>query len=322
MRRHLSRLSITTKNERKLGGRNCQTYHTTKPSIYHTTITMTDESDASSTSSSGSSSEEEVNTQPNKKQRTVPPPLEIAPTADAANSAIQKQSASASIIGNTSNKSNRLIVLLDQAKLETIKNRKGNYELLNCDDHRDICKKKLKKDPKEFRPDICHQELLALLDSPLNKAGLLQVFIRTSRNVLIELHPSVRIPRTYKRFAGLMVQLLYKMKIKASDNGTTLMKVIKNPFSQHLPVGTRVYGMSCKGLLYSPHNLAKQLVPSEPTEEQSQVCFIIGAMAAGHVTTEDHPYIEKMFSISEYPLSGAAAINRILGSIEHQWGIV
>jgi rRNA small subunit pseudouridine methyltransferase Nep1 len=45
-------------------------------------------------------------------------------------------------------------------------------------------------------------------------------------------------------------------------------------------------------------------------------------MSAGHVTVEDHPYIEKMFSISEYPLSGATAINRILGSIEHQWGIV
>ena len=288
---------------------------------------MTDESDASSTSSSNSEEEEQeevVQQQPKKKQRiSVPPPLEIAPTADAASSAIQKQSASASIIGNTNNKSNRLIVLLDQAKLETIKNRKGNYELLNCDDHRDLCKRKLKKDPKEFRPDICHQELLALLDSPLNKAGLLQVYIRTSRNVLIELHPSVRIPRTYKRFAGLMVQLLHKMKIKASENGTTLMKVIKNPFSQHLPVGTRVYGMSCKGLLYSPHNLSKQLVPMDPNEEgQSQVCFIIGAMAAGHITTEDHPYIEKMFSISEYPLSGAAAINRILGAIEHQWGIV
>lgn len=144
--------------------------------------------------------------------------------------------------------------------------------------------------------------------------------------MLIELHPSVRIPRTYKRFAGLMVQLLHKMKIKASDNGTTLMKVIKNPFSQHLPVGTHVYGMSCQGLLYSPLGLAKALVPAsfEDVEQggSSQVCFVIGAMAAGHVTVEDHPYIEKMFSVSEYPLSGASAINRILGAIEHQWGIV
>ena len=272
-----------------------------------------DESDASSSASSSSSEDEQQQQHKNKKQRTsIPPPLEIAPTADAAALAIQ-QSNSSSLLTGARTKSNRLIVLLDQAKLETIKNRRGNYELLNCDDHRDLCKKKLKKDPKEFRPDICHQELLALLDSPLNKSGHLQIYIRTSRNVLIELHPSVRIPRTYKRFAGLMVQLLHKMKIKAAENGTTLMKVIKNPFSQHLPVGTHVYGMSCQGLLYSPSGLSKALVPLTPDDESNnQICFIIGAMAAGHVTVEDHPYIEKMFSISEYPLSGAVST---IGSI-------
>ena len=120
-----------------------------------------------------------------------------------------------------------------------------------------------------------------------------------------------------------MVQLLHKMKIKAAENGTTLMKVIKNPFSQHLPVGTHVYGMSCQGLLYTPAGLTKALVPINPNDEgTNQVCFIIGAMAAGHVSVVDHPYIEKIFSISEYPLSGATAINRILGAIENQWGIV
>jgi len=282
---------------------------------------MSDEESVSSGTAS-SSSEEEVQS-PKKKQRTtpVPAPLEIAPTADAASMDVQQQTNSNSLLTGTKTKSNRLIILLDQAKLETVKNRRGNYELLNCDDHRDLCKKKLKKDPKHFRPDICHQELLALLDSPLNKSGHLQIYIRTSRNVLIELHPSIRIPRTYKRFAGLMVQLLHKLKIKASDNGTTLMKVIKNPFSQHLPVGTHVYGMSCEGTLYSPNGLAKALIPPAPGGVD-QVCFVIGAMSAGHVTVEDHPYIEKMVSVSEYPLSGASAINRILGAIEHQWGIV
>lgn len=48
------------------------------------------------------------------------------------------------------------------------------------------------------------QCLLTLLDSPLNKAGLLQVYIQTAKGVLIEVNPSVRIPRTFKRFAGLM----------------------------------------------------------------------------------------------------------------------
>jgi len=166
--------------------------------------------------------------------------------------------------------------------------------------------------------------MLALLDSPLNKAGCLQVYIKTCKNVLIEINPSIRIPRTYKRFSGLIVQLLHKMKIKAGGSSETLMKVIKNPFSQHLPAGTRVFGMSCQGTLYSPNALAAALVPPDPSAASGAppVCFIVGAMATGHVTVEDHPYIEKMFSVSEYPLSGAAAISRILGGIENYWGIV
>jgi rRNA small subunit pseudouridine methyltransferase Nep1 len=218
-----------------------------------------------------------------------------------------------------------IVILLDQATIETVKNKRGVYELLNCDDHRELCKRKLKVDPNHYRPDILHQELLSILDSPLNKAGLLKVYIQTKKNVLIDVHPSIRIPRTYKRFAGLIVQLLHKMKIKAGTESTTLLKVIKNPFSQYLPPGTRCYGMSCKGTLYSPISLASSLVPSsyDPQDQQQPpVCFIVGAMSTGHITLEDHPYMEKMFSISSYPLSGAAALSRIVTGIEHHWGIV
>jgi rRNA small subunit pseudouridine methyltransferase Nep1 len=214
--------------------------------------------------------------------------------------------------------------LLDQATLETVKNKRGIYELLNCDDHRDLCKKKLRRDPNEFRPDILHQELLALLDSPLNKAGLLKVYIHTKSKVLIDVHSSIRIPRTYKRFAGLMVQLLHKMKIKAGNDGTTLLKVIKNPFSQHLPPSTRCFGFSCEGTLYSPIALAKTIVGDDPATSANQppTCLVVGAMSTGHITIEDHPYIEKMLSISNFPLSGASALSRVMGGIEHHWGIV
>jgi rRNA small subunit pseudouridine methyltransferase Nep1 len=274
-----------------------------------------------SSSVASSSDDEEINTPqqpPPKKARRgndaqpVSAPLELAP---AVASTDQQRKAS-------QNSKQKIIVLLDQARLETVKNRRGIFELLNCDDHRDLCKRKLKRDPKDFRPDICHQELLALIDSPLNKSGSLQVYIKTSKNVLIEVNPVIRIPRTFKRFSGLIVQLLHKMKIKAGTTSTTLMKVIKNPFSQHLPPGTRVYGMSCEGTLYSPNGLANALIPSDPSADSPPICFVIGAMAAGHITVEDHPYIEKMISVSEYPLSGAAAISRILCGIENHWGIV
>lgn len=48
------------------------------------------------------------------------------------------------------------------------------------------------------------QSLLMLMDSPLNRAGLLQVYIHTQKNVLIEVNPQTRIPRTFDRFCGLM----------------------------------------------------------------------------------------------------------------------
>ena len=90
------------------------------------------------------------------------------------------------------------------------------------------------------------QCLLTLLDSPLNKAGLLQVYIHTAKGVLIEVNPHVRIPRTFKRFSGLMgtfcafsvcgrktdvhdraVQLLHKLSIRGVNGPEKLLKVIK-----------------------------------------------------------------------------------------------
>ena len=48
-----------------------------------------------------------------------------------------------------------------------------------------------------------------LMDSPLNRAGLLQVYIHTEKNTLIEINPQTRIPRTFDRFSGLMGMLYF-----------------------------------------------------------------------------------------------------------------
>lgn len=50
----------------------------------------------------------------------------------------------------------RVIVVLEHACLETVKSKKGNYELLNCDDHMSLLKK-MNRDWTEVRPDITHQ---------------------------------------------------------------------------------------------------------------------------------------------------------------------
>lgn len=138
--------------------------------------------------------------------------------------------------GVAANSQRRLFVVLEQACLETYRISSGSakngragrggegdvkYTLLNCDDHQGILAK-TGRDIADARPDITHQVsgqtsdylsfylpsspqcLLTLLDSPLNKAGLLQVYIHTAKGVLVEVNPHVRIPRTFKRFSGLM----------------------------------------------------------------------------------------------------------------------
>ncbi|KAF1741415.1 hypothetical protein MXB_3134 [Myxobolus squamalis] len=140
-------------------------------------------------------------------------------------------------LGRISNEK-RLIVILENAALETVKI--GSvFQLLNSDKHQNVLKK-YNRDLNSARPDIVHQCLMMLLDSPLNQAGFLQIFIRTQRNVLIQVNPQIRIPRTFDRFCGLMIQLLHKLSIKAAGTNTKLMKVIKNPITDHLPLSRRL----------------------------------------------------------------------------------
>ncbi|XP_029047599.2 ribosomal RNA small subunit methyltransferase NEP1 isoform X1 [Osmia bicornis bicornis] len=203
----------------------------------------------------------------------------------------------------------RLIIILEKAQLESVK--VGNsFELLNCDDHVSILKKN-NRDSGSCRPDIAHQCLLMLMDSPLNRAGLLQVYIHTEKNVLIEVNPQTRIPRTFKRFAGLMVQLLHKFSVRASDGPMKLLKVIKNPVTDHLPVGCRKIVMS-----FSANKVQnpRELVPAD-----EPIAIVVGAMAHGQVNPD---YSEDTISISNYPLSGALTCSKLCTAFEEVWGII
>jgi len=57
------------------------------------------------------------------------------------------------------------------------------------------------------RPDIMHVCLLAALDTPLNREGLLRLYMHTRQNKLITIDPTTRLPRAYNRFTGLIEHL-------------------------------------------------------------------------------------------------------------------
>ncbi len=71
----------------------------------------------------------------------------------------QEKEADQEVDRKGAHKTKRVIVVLEQASLETIKTKKG-YELACADTHAGMLKK-LRKDatPAEFRPDILHRVL-------------------------------------------------------------------------------------------------------------------------------------------------------------------
>ena len=205
----------------------------------------------------------------------------------------------------------RVIIVLERACLEVVKSKKG-YDLLTCNPNHLGLLKKMNREYTNVRPDIVHQTLMTLLDSPLNKSGNLQVYIHTTKNALIEVSPHLRIPRQFNRFCGLMVQLLHKLKIRAAGENKTLLKVIKNPITRHLPVGCRKIGTSVKGRLIDAHDLVPTL-PEEP------VCFVFGSHASGPVEAD---YVEETYSFSKYPLSASVAVSKITNAYERHLGIL
>lgn len=158
--------------------------------------------------------------------------------------------------------------------------------------------------------------MLALLDSPLNKAGMLQIFIRTEQNVVIEVNPQLRIPRTFKRFSGLMAQLLSKYKIRGEHSSEFLLKLVKAPVESHFPVGCPKVGLSVEGRLVDVDKYVE-----EKFDKNDTVVIAIGAVSKGHPGKEAS-YVEEVIGVSGYPLSAACCCFKVANAFEKKWAVL
>ncbi|XP_038702168.1 ribosomal RNA small subunit methyltransferase nep-1-like [Tripterygium wilfordii] len=205
------------------------------------------------------------------------------------------------------------IFVLERASLEVGKVGKS-YQLLNSDEHANFLRRN-NKNPADYRPDIIHQALLSILDSPLNKAGMVQaIYVKTEKGVLFEVKPHVRIPRTFKRFSGIMLQLLQKLSITAASNREKLLRVIKNPVTQYLPLNSRKTGLS-----YSSEKLVDIQKYVATISDDMDLVFVVGAMAHGKI---DNDYTEDWIAISGYPLSAAFCISMICQGVAKKWNVL
>ena len=217
----------------------------------------------------------------------------------------------------------KLIIILEGASLE-LGNLKKNPQILNCDDHYKIIKS-MKKKLDEFRPDIIHQCLLNLFDSPLNKVGLLQVYIHTNKNVLIEINPKTRIPRTFKRFSGLFSQLFLKNEIGTggtSDGGQKeIFLKILNAKIENLIEDVPKILLSEKGRLVDIDIYCKNLEENLKTKKNKDICFIIGTNPKGDIDPMIK-YNDDCISLSSFDLDSNIICGKICSAFENVWGVL
>ena len=205
----------------------------------------------------------------------------------------------------------KVVFILEGAQLEAA-HLGGQLQLLNADDHKNYLIKH-GKEIGSYRPDILHQSLLTILDSPLCRMGhVMGVYVHTCGNVCIRVDPSTKIPRTYRRFAGLMAQLLEKFAIRAEKGPGKLLKCVKGPITNHLPPDAQVIALSREG---ETKKKAKELV--EGLEDGRPVVFVVGAFAHGHLNID---YAETTVSISPLPLSAACCLSKLAHALEDQLG--
>ena len=113
------------------------------------------------------------------------------------------------------------------------------------------------------------------------------------------------------------VQLLHKMKVQAADSSDTLLKVIRNPVTAHLPVGAPIIGLEAGAKLMDAYDVPEKAVPAD--KRDGPVVFVVGAMSHGDISAD---FLTQTLSLSRYPLSAACAVAKLLNAYERAWGVL
>ncbi|TET12138.1 MAG: 16S rRNA methyltransferase [Candidatus Thorarchaeota archaeon] len=113
---------------------------------------------------------------------------------------------------------------MKQVQKHAFRRGKKPTELLLDQTHHGRAMTKLSESERRGRPDITFLSLMSILETPLCKEGLLNVFLHLQDGRIIEVRSDVRLPRNYERFVGLMEQLLLTGRVP--PKGDALLHVI------------------------------------------------------------------------------------------------
>lgn len=187
--------------------------------------------------------------------------------------------------------------------------RRADEILLNMSKHHRAIRG-LRNWEKRGRPDIVHLSLLTALDSPLNKAGHLRIYVHTINGVIIEVNSKVRIPRSFDRFEGLVVQL-FKLG-RVPPEGGWLMRVVDNDLATLTSEADFRVGLSILGRRVNLRSYMAKLV-----NKLAKLAVIVGGFQRGHFSEEITSLLDDLVSISRFPLSSHLVVCKILSEAEY-----
>ncbi len=162
------------------------------------------------------------------------------------------------------------------------------------------------------RPDIIHHFLTMALDSILNKKGQLRVWIHTRTDVIMEISPEIRLPKSYNRFVGLVEDLYDKGEIKAGDK--TLLKLHNGNVSDLLSLAG---SKNIKVLSPTGERIGIRAMFKGREPEQT---VIMGGFSEGDYRSDVYPLAEA-FSIFDEELTIWTVASELIAQYERDFDL-
>ena len=165
------------------------------------------------------------------------------------------------------------------------------------------------------RPDIVHNTLLQVLETPLNWENKLRVFVHTQDDYVISINPQIRLPKNYVRFVGLIEQLFSMGRVP--ERGDPLMQVEKNTLRKLADrlQASDVVGFSTLGRSELLRNVTDLIGRSK----EPLVC--IGGFPRGHFSEETMRSLNSTFKVDSESLDAWVVAGRFVYDFEWVIGV-
>ena len=218
-----------------------------------------------------------------------------------------------------------LTLILAESALETIppslwshptlrsySKRRGKHPrfLLLDRSYHHTAKRKLEEDEKRGRPDILHFALLVALGSPLNREGLLRIYVHTINDYVITVNPETRLPRNYDRFVGFMEQLFKLGRVPSTEQVLLKLEPKTLPQLLHEINATHVTAFSRRGSPHTPEEGVSRLLGEEVP------VLIIGAFPHGHFSKAPIRLVDEMLYVDPLMLEAWTLTSRVIYEYE------